>query len=621
MPFTQPWFEVDFGAAYDGIATTGYRLYKNDGTDSVVRTITGVVDLGEGGYGVPAVNVPDDAVGIEWDTGGGSPVYAREDVEPYRDRANMAADIWGEALPGAFGEGTAGYLVGAYLDLEISEVSVEVWQADPADHTDPDTFGRLLGATLVADVQDARFMDGVFISDANGSPGTAYDLGTRGNPVSGTNLVNASTIAATRGQRRFNFLDDSVYTLGQAYDDWTFEGETVPIINMNGQSLSGSIFSRCYIYGTGSPTGVFEGFIASATISTMAFRSVFSLTIVVNGGTYYQCFFDEATITVGASFEIRDGSGVLNLAGQVGGTVRLDNFQGLLVIESSCTGGQIKLTGAGVLINQANGTAVDASGFQTNEDKIAARTQATAGSTATNIRTGLTQVNDFFNNMQVVVINAAGVAVRNINDFVQVNGVIIVDDLPFTPAAGNVVLVLSKTGSVPLDTAVISTALWSEGLPGAFGVGEAGYILGTNLDALISSRAAPGADMGLTGTALDAVADYVWDELIAGHLGGDKAGQHLEDADATADPTAVAQAVWQQEFAGYTTDTQMGWLMNKYLRALIIGDAYQDQAAKQWVIYDPDDGLGAGATELARHNTYGAGGALANARIYKRQKI
>ena len=93
MPFTQPWFEVDFGSAYAGIGTTGFRLYKVDGTDSVARTTSGVVDLGNGGYGVPAVTVPDDAAGIEWDTGGGSPVYAREDVEPYRDRDEAVADL------------------------------------------------------------------------------------------------------------------------------------------------------------------------------------------------------------------------------------------------------------------------------------------------------------------------------------------------------------------------------------------------------------------------------------------------------------------------------------------------------------------------------------------------
>ena len=86
MPFTQPWLEVDFGSAYASLATVGYRLYNNTGGDSVARTTVGVLEIGTGSYGVPAVNIPDDAVGIEWDTGGGSPVYAVEDLDPYRKR-------------------------------------------------------------------------------------------------------------------------------------------------------------------------------------------------------------------------------------------------------------------------------------------------------------------------------------------------------------------------------------------------------------------------------------------------------------------------------------------------------------------------------------------------------
>jgi len=42
----------------------------------------------------------------------------------------------------------------------------------------------------------------------------------------------------------------------------------------------------------------------------------------------------------------------------------------------------------------------------------------------------------------------------------------------------------------------------------------------------------------------EAIEDRVWDENLTSHLGGDKAGQHLEDADAIADLTNVAQAVW-----------------------------------------------------------------------------
>jgi hypothetical protein len=94
MPFVQPWLEVDFGSAYAGLGTVGYRLYQADGSDSVARTTTGVVDVsGNGAYGVASVSVPDNAAGVEWDTGGGSPVYAVEDLEPYRDRDELVTDV------------------------------------------------------------------------------------------------------------------------------------------------------------------------------------------------------------------------------------------------------------------------------------------------------------------------------------------------------------------------------------------------------------------------------------------------------------------------------------------------------------------------------------------------
>lgn len=90
MPFTQPWLEAQFGRNRTGIATVGYRLYKNDGTDSVARTTTGVVEIGNGVYGVPTVNVPDDAVGIEWDLGIINNRFATEDIDPFRKRADGA---------------------------------------------------------------------------------------------------------------------------------------------------------------------------------------------------------------------------------------------------------------------------------------------------------------------------------------------------------------------------------------------------------------------------------------------------------------------------------------------------------------------------------------------------
>ena len=97
-----------------------------------------------------------------------------------------------------------------------------------------------------------------------------------------------------------------------------------------------------------------------------------------------------------------------------------------------------------------------------NQVQIAAETSAAIGSTATNIKTGLSQNDDFYNNMQVVIINTSGVVVRNVNDFVQIDGEIIVDVLPFVPAINDPIIIVARTGSVPIDADLISDAVWDE---------------------------------------------------------------------------------------------------------------------------------------------------------------
>ncbi len=63
-----------------------------------------------------------------------------------------------------------------------------------------------------------------------------------------------------------------------------------------------------------------------------------------------------------------------------------------------------------------------------------------AGSSTVEIRTDLAQADDFFNGMYIQVANAAGVVVRQIDQYLQANGACtITDPLPFTPQVGDVV--------------------------------------------------------------------------------------------------------------------------------------------------------------------------------------
>lgn len=61
------------------MANVGFREYNNAGGDAVARTQAGVVDAGDGMYGVD-VTLNAATVGLQWDTGEAVPVFANEDV-------------------------------------------------------------------------------------------------------------------------------------------------------------------------------------------------------------------------------------------------------------------------------------------------------------------------------------------------------------------------------------------------------------------------------------------------------------------------------------------------------------------------------------------------------------
>ena len=59
----------------------GADFHDTAGADVVARTTAGVVEVGGGAYGVNNNSVDiSNVVGIEWDTGEGTPIFAHEDM-------------------------------------------------------------------------------------------------------------------------------------------------------------------------------------------------------------------------------------------------------------------------------------------------------------------------------------------------------------------------------------------------------------------------------------------------------------------------------------------------------------------------------------------------------------
>lgn len=131
MAISNQYFEVDFGLDFSGLSAPGYRLYQDDGTDSVARTTTGVFEINSGSYGVVAPTVPDNVVGIDWEITSGSTVYyAREDIDTTQRLEELSASAGGGGLtPG--------------------QVTAAVWDAQTSDYEVAGSFGEKVGKKLL----------------------------------------------------------------------------------------------------------------------------------------------------------------------------------------------------------------------------------------------------------------------------------------------------------------------------------------------------------------------------------------------------------------------------------------------------------------------------------------
>lgn len=117
---------VDFGPAYTGLATIGYKLWNGDGTQYQARTTTNVAETvaGTGQYKVEvAANVFSAYFDgyVEWDVNSAAP-YAVEDIHLIAPVATQ----------------TSVDTIATYVDTEVSAIKAKTdnLPSDPADASD-----------------------------------------------------------------------------------------------------------------------------------------------------------------------------------------------------------------------------------------------------------------------------------------------------------------------------------------------------------------------------------------------------------------------------------------------------------------------------------------------------
>jgi len=84
-----------------------------------------------------------------------------------------------------------------------------------------------------------------------GTSGTAEGVGTSAIPSD--NIADAKTLAVAHGEHEFRIITDSTITLGSSFDKFTFSGSGY-FVDLNGQSVSGTVFNEAEIIGNDDGT-------------------------------------------------------------------------------------------------------------------------------------------------------------------------------------------------------------------------------------------------------------------------------------------------------------------------------------------------------------------------------
>lgn len=318
MPLLNHKLTVPFGPAFTGLAgTVGYQF--RDGAKAAVgiRVTAGITepDAGTGVYEVVVASIPDNAISVTWDTGGAPPAQsAVQDLAPLHQ---------------------------AFL-LEKA----------------------------------AAFAGFVWVDPVNGSPGTAFPLGTRGDPVSV--MADAFTIAdGENGLNSFMILGD--VTVPSPRADAIFEGiDTDVEFDVDGQNLDGSRISGLSVKGdaAGADLFLFDCVLQAVTNFTgRATRCRLEGTQTISNGEaeFLECFSSQpgaATPVLSmagptATFGVRAYAGGIEIAGMsaVGNVGSVDMIAGQIIVAATCSAGVLEPRGVGRRTDNSTGTSIDWDGF------------------------------------------------------------------------------------------------------------------------------------------------------------------------------------------------------------------------------------------------------------------
>ena len=233
------------------------------------------------------------------------------------------------------------------------------------------TVSNLTDSTIqqLTEIQQASYAGGVAVDVINGATGTAFDFGTRKNPVD--NFADMETIATANGLRRVYIMNDAtISSVDLSGQNHVFIGDSPHIVLTVDPSadVTGSAMELVTVVGELNGLNTLRSCTLGAVTKVSGFieKTAFQSTVALSGTTFMaECYSQVAgtgypTVDVGSNtLMVRDYHGSLGIVGMTGGTHTVELYGGRLTVEASCTGGTIYMRGAHFdSVNDLSGGAV-----------------------------------------------------------------------------------------------------------------------------------------------------------------------------------------------------------------------------------------------------------------------
>lgn len=219
------------------------------------------------------------------------------------------------------------------------------------------------------EIEQSSFNDVVTLDVNNGIAGTSYPIGTSLSPVN--NLTDAKAIASVRGFSTINLLSDLVVQTGESIDELTIQSDNWLSVTIEPNVTSDNTeFKRVSLYGE---LGGFWNIVNDCWV-----YDITNFCGWLRGGSFVnielapytidsagQSFFDNvlpmypnipATLKMNTdtSVSFTNSSDVYKITNMTSGSVlSMGIGRGVLIVDSTCIGGDVIVTGLGEVINES----------------------------------------------------------------------------------------------------------------------------------------------------------------------------------------------------------------------------------------------------------------------------